>query len=506
MAQIAYEKTVVVKPQTVAVIGAGISGLTSAYELRRRLGPGARIVVVDGAEKIGGKLKTVLTERGPLEVGAEAYLAFRKDATDFFTKLGLGDQLVPPSTYPSQLYVGGKLRQLPRNTIMGIPASPEGLEDLLPAKTLETIANESNLELSAGIHWVPGDDMNVGQLVAARFGPDVVDRIVSPLLGGVYSSTAYDLGIRATIPQLANALDSMASAGEFVSLGGAVKRVLDGRKQAQQPRLGSEAVHPEGKEGKPIPERPVVFKTFRDGFEVLYSTLAEESGAELILGTVGTAIRRVDTGFELSLEATSASEKSHESLLADGVVVAAPAKSTAQLVAKLVPDAGEIIGGVDAASSAVVAMCFDSAEGLPEINGVLCEINSGLCAKAFTISSRKWPHISEGYPAVVRASFGRLDDDSAVHLSDEELVEHAKRDLAKATGFAVEPAETIVQRWWNGIPKFDVGHGQLMDFATADVATVPGFAVTGAWLSGPGIPECIANAREAAAKVAAEIN
>nr|WP_120492437.1 protoporphyrinogen oxidase [Corynebacterium lactis] len=488
----------VVTPQTVVVIGAGISGLTSAYELRRKLGRGARIVVIEKAPTIGGKLKTVSSDRGPLEVGAEAYLAFRKDATEFFSRLGLGEQLVAPSALPSQLYVDGSLRSLPRNTIMGVPSGPEGLESILSPETLDRIAMESDPSISAGIHWVPGDDANVGQLVEARYGSEVVDRIVSPLLGGVYSSTAYDLGLRATIPQLAAAFDQMASAGEFVSLGGAVKKVLDERKRFQQARLGSESVHSK-------PHRPVVFQTFRDGFEVLYRTLAEESGAEIRLNTSAVALARTDTGFAVSLESSSESEGGVETIDADGVVLAAPAHVTGPLLADVAADASEIIGGVDAASSAVVAMCFDTSEGLPEINGVLCEAGADLSAKAFTISSRKWPHIAQRYPAVVRASFGRFDDDSHVHRTDEDLLARARQDLARATGFTAEPVATMVQRWWRGIPRFDVGHGQLMEFAQANIADVRGLAASGAWLSGPGIPECISNARAAADKVAGEI-
>ena len=197
----------VAQPSTIAVIGGGISGLSAAYELRKKLGPAARIIVIESSAQVGGKLKTRTGTNGPLEAGAEAYLAFRHDATDFFKELGLADQLVAPSGLLSKLYIGGELKDLPRNTVTGIPGSSEGLGYLLSEATLAKIDAESNPELTPALHWVLGDDMNVGQLVAARLGEEVVDRIVSPLLGGVYSTTAYDLGLRATIPQLAAALD-----------------------------------------------------------------------------------------------------------------------------------------------------------------------------------------------------------------------------------------------------------------------------------------------------------
>lgn len=490
----------VAQPSTIAVIGGGISGLTAAYELRKKLGPAARIIVIESSAQVGGKLKTRPGANGPLEAGAEAYLAFRHDATEFFKELGLADQLVAPSGLPSKLYIGGELKDLPRNTVTGIPGSSEGLGYLLSEASLAKIDAESNPELTPALHWVLGDDMNVGQLVAARLGEEVVDRIVSPLLGGVYSTTAYDLGLRATIPQLAAALDEMASAGDHVSLTGAVQRVLEARKQAQQARLSSEAATDSTKT-----KRPVVFQTFRDGFEVLYNTLVDESAAELLLSTKATGLRQHDNGFEVTVELPSESGTSISTIDVDGVVVAAPSATTSELLSNLAPEAAELIGGVDTSNSAVVGMCFDSSEGLPEINGVLCEIGADLSAKAFTVSSRKWPHIGERYGAVVRASFGRFDDDSHVHRSDEDLIARAKADLAKATGFDAEPTAVFVQRWWAGIPRFDMGHGGLMDFARQDLAEVPKLAATGAWLSGPGIPECISNAKAAASKIAAEL-
>lgn len=487
---------VVAQPSTIAVIGGGISGLTAAYELRKKLGPAAQVIVIESSPQVGGKLKTRQGTHGPLEAGAEAYLAFRRDATDFFSELGLADQLVAPSGLPSKLYIGGELKDLPRNTVTGIPASSEGLEYLLSEETREKIDAESNPDLTPGLHWVLGDDMNVGQLVAARLGEEVVDRIVSPLLGGVYSTTAYDLGLRATIPQLATKLDEMASVGDHVSLTGAVQGVLDARRQAQQARLSSEATTDSIKA-----KRPVVFQTFRDGFEVLYNTLVDESRADILVSTKVTGLSQTEKGFEVAIE--SASESSTISV--DGVVLAAPSAPTSELLKDLAPEAAELIGGVDTSNSAVVGMCFDTSEGLPEINGVLCEIGADLSAKAFTVSSRKWPHIGERYGAVVRASFGRFDDDSHVHRTDEDLIARARADLAKATGFDAEPTNVFVQRWWAGIPRFGMGHEGLMDFARQDFNAIPQLAATGAWLSGPGIPECISNAKAAADKVVADL-
>lgn len=476
-------------PRTVAVVGAGLTGLVAARELRRGLGPGARIVVLDADDRIGGKLRTVESATGPLEVGAEAYLGFRRDATEFFTELGLGDELVEPSGLPSTIYSGGKTHAMPRTTVMGVPASSEGLSGLLSDETLERIDAEGDPERTAPLHWVQGDDVNLGQLVEARLGREVVDHLVSPLLGGVYSTLADDLGVRATIPQLAGALDALTAAGEPVSLTRAAGMVLAERRAAREARLASGAV------GAPI------FRTFRGGYELVYDRLLEESGAELHLRTEVTAVARGDMGYTVSVSGPGIDSPLH----ADAVLLAAPAPATGKLLANVAPEAAELIGGIDLASSAVVAMRFGTDEGLPANSGILVAADAGMDAKAFTFSSRKWPHLGDRGGAIVRASFGRFGDDSLVHLPDDELLAKARADLESCTGFAAEPEEVVVQRWWGGLPRYGVGHDQLMDFADADLAEVPRIAAAGAWHRGPGIPACIADAKAAAASILADL-
>ncbi len=488
---------------TVGVVGAGLTGLVSAYELRKRLGPNARIVLIDVADRIGGKLKTVASDEGPIEVGAEAFLAFRKDAVKFFTDIGLADQLVEPSSLPSMLYVGDSLHALPRNTVMGIPASPEGLGNLLDQQTLDQIAVEGDPEQIPPLQWIPGDDVLLGPLIEHRLGRQVVDRIVSPLLGGVYSTSADDLGLRATVPQLAHALDELATLGKPVSVTAAAAQVLEQRKQAAQARLASEDTQEssdessaDAKKEKPAP----IFLTFRDGYQVVYDRLLELAAPELVLNTEVTGMTQVgDDGnrrWQLAADAAAL-----DSVQFDAMVLASPAPATAKILENVSKDASSLISSVDLASSAVVAMRFDSDENLPNINGVLVAADADLDAKAFTLSSRKWPHLHERGGAIVRASFGRFGDDSLVKLDDEELVSKARADLETATGFNAAPVETYVQRWWGGLPRYNVGHADLMGFADQELAAFDTVAVAGAWHSSPGVPACIADAKVAVSKI-----
>jgi oxygen-dependent protoporphyrinogen oxidase len=468
-----------VEPTRYAIIGAGLAGLTSAYEIRKT-DPGAVIHVFEAEDRIGGKLFTVPFDSGPTDMGAEAYLALRSDATDFFTELGLADDLVSPSGLRSLVYSDGELRGLPAGGVMGIPASSDPVAHVVSAETAARIDAEATD--SPSIDWEVGGDVSVGKLVTERYGAEVTDRIVSALLGGVYSCAAEDLGVRATIPQLAEALDELAEAGEKVTLSAAV-RICEARRTPRDPGA------------TPTP----VFATFRHGYAQVYETLAEKSGADIHLDAFVSSVTRDLRGFHLKGPGVSTDAPY------DRLIVATPAPTTAPLLREVAPAASAALKSVQLASSAVVGMRFDSDEGLPENSGVLVAIDEpGVQAKAFTFSSRKWPHIGARGGALVRASFGRFGDDALVRAEEDLLVDAALDDLQTITGFdgrAAGLSEIYVQRWFGGLPRYDETHLATVATVRAAVAEVPGLEVTGAWAGGVGVPAVIDDARAAVARV-----
>lgn len=466
------------EPTRYAIIGAGLAGLTSAYEIRK-VDPKAVIHVFEAEDRIGGKLFTVPFDSGPTDMGAEAYLALRSDATDFFTELGLADDLVSPSGLRSLVYSDGELRGLPAGGVMGIPSSSGPVEHVVSAETAARIDAESD---APSIDWEVGGDVSVGKLVSERYGAEVTDRIVSALLGGVYSCAAEDLGVRATIPQLAEALDELAGTGQPVTLATAVK-ICEARRAPRDPGA------------TPTP----VFATFRHGYAQVYETLAEKSGADIHLDAFVSSVTRDLRGFHLKGPGVNPEEPY------DRLIVATPAPTTAPLLRDVAPAASAALKSVKLASSAVVGMKFDSDEGLPENSGVLVAIDEpGVQAKAFTFSSRKWPHIGERGGALVRASFGRFGDDALVHAEEDLLVDAALDDLRTITGFdgrAAGLSEIYVQRWFGGLPRYDETHLATVATVREAVAEVPGLEVTGAWAGGVGVPAVIDDARAAVARV-----
>ncbi|WP_318552794.1 protoporphyrinogen oxidase [Corynebacterium provencense] len=469
---------------TVAVVGGGVSGLTAARELRHRLGPEARIIVLEAYDRLGGKLKTVDFADGPVDMGAEAFLTRRTGLAELVHGLGLGGDLRVPSGLRSCFYVDGRLVPAPRRTVMGIPARGADVADVVGADAAAAVDAEATAE---PLPWTPGDDVNVGGLVRSRYGREIVEKLVSPMLGGVYSSSADALGLRATVPALAETFDDLAGRGEAVRLSDAVSHLLALREDAAR------AAADRGEAPTPV------FNSFARGYRELVRALAEDADADIRLNTQVESVSRWRGRFWL--------EPVGE---VDAVVVATPAPTASVLLGTVAPGAAELLSTVQLASSAVVGMRFDTDNGLPETTGVLLGTDfatrATVHAKAFTFSSRKWPHLAGRGGAFVRASFGTLADSSMVEADDRTLIGYAVEDLRTVSGFTASPVETFVQRWWGGLPCLGENHLDHMDRVRADLDGVSGIALAGAVMRGVGVPACADSGRDAARKIVADLS
>lgn len=478
----------------IAIIGAGLAGLTAAYELNDK---DAHVDVYEATDRVGGKLYTVAFEAGPTDMGAEAFMARRQDAVDFFTQLGLAGSLVEPSGLRSLVWVDGEARALPAGGVMGIPSSSAPVAHLVGAETAARIDAEGARE---GFAWEVGGDVNVGTLVRERYGDEVVDNVVSSLLGGVYSCTADDLGVRATIPQLAEELDRLAaaSADGTVRLSEAVANLERSRREM-----------PTG--------QGAVFKTFRDGYQELYETLAEQCGADIYIDTFisGVEFAGSPDAPKYRLKGAERDDDGNDKLY-DRVILAVPAPTAALLLHGVAPEAAAALKAVKLSNSAVVGMRFASdtspSGDLPRHSGVLVATGAtDVHAKAFTFSSRKWPHLAERGGALVRASFGRFGDTVALTTSEDDLVDWALDDLQTITGFDGRAAgleEIYVQRWLGGLPRFDEHHLATVARVRSlllDDPKASGVTVTGAWAGGVGVPAVIADARAVAVDAAKQL-
>ncbi|MFJ1764457.1 protoporphyrinogen oxidase [Amycolatopsis sp. NPDC088138] len=463
----------------VAVVGAGVSGLTAAYRLRRLLGNDVEIVVFEKTRTPGGKLRTAELAGVPYDVGAEAFLVRRPEMLGLVRELGL--DVVHPTGARAKIHAGGTVTGLPPGTVMGVPASAESVAGVLSEAGRRAVEAEASLpELR-----LPGGDVPLGPLLRERFGDELVDRLVDPLLGGVYAGGADGLGLRATMPGLAAAV--AAGAGSLTAAAA-----------SQLPASPSTAP---------------VFGTVPGGLGTVIDRLTELSGADLRAGLPVCDIEREGTGrWRLRIGAAPTAHAPAENTVdADAVVLAVPAPSARRLLADLVPAASAAFGEVELASMAVVALALPQGTELPAASGILIGQGerdaSGVpyASKAFTFSSRKWAHFGAG-PVLVRGSVGRFGELGALKADDVELVRLVRDDLARLTGITAEPVETLVTRWGGGLPQYGTGHLERVERIEKAIAEVPGLAVAGATLHGVGLPACVATAEAAALRVAAHLS
>jgi protoporphyrinogen/coproporphyrinogen III oxidase len=459
----------------VTVVGGGIAGLAAAFLLAER---GLDVTVLEGSPRLGGKLAVSEVAGLPVDAGAEALLARRPEGTDLIGAVGLSAGLVRPGPTSAGIWTRGEVRPLPRRQFMGVPAD---FGELAATGILSAAGLARAEQDLSGPAAEPADDVSVTSRVGGRFGAEVVDRLVEPLLGGVYAGRCEDLSFRATLPALAQA------ARDGGSLAEAAARLL-----------------PPGSADQP---RAPVFTTLAAGLGSLPSALAAASGATVRTSAMVRELARTPDGWRL----TVGSAHAPEAVLADAVVLSVPARPASRLLAQVPGGAAASaalgLAEIKYASMAIVTLAYpDSAfAAAPRGSGFLVPAVDGRAVKAVTFSTVKWPHLHTLSPGVqiVRCSVGRLGEEAILQRDDGELATLAAADLAAASGVAGSPVDVRVTRWGGGLPQYSVGHLDRIARIRAGVARLPGLAVCGAAFDGVGIPACIASARLAADQVTA---
>lgn len=459
----------------VVVVGAGIAGLSAAHALLRSA-PDLAVTVFEGSPRTGGKLRVGEVAGNPVDLGAEALLNRRAEATGLAQDVGLTDDLVYPGTASAGIWTRGDIRRLPP-TLMGIPADLEAAADggILTREEIGTAAAERGrpaVDLTA--------DVGIGTLVAERLGPAVRDRLVEPLLGGVYAGRADDISLHAAVPQVVDAVR------QHRSLLAAADATVAARSAAPQP---------------PAP----VFAGIHGGVGRLPIALTrsiERHGAVVRPNTMVRKMARHNDHWQLVVGPVPAAE----TVEADAVVLAVPAAPAARLLFHDVPAAAAELEGIDYASTAIITLAFDVPAKTATVrgSGFLVPPVDGRQIKAATYSSVKWPWQATG-PLLVRCSIGRYGEEWHLQRDDAELVDAALTDLRAATGVTAEVLDSHVQRWGGALPQYTVGHLDRVRRIRAAVANAHGLALCGAAYDGIGVPACIATGQQAAHEVLQQV-
>ncbi len=470
-------------PLTVAVIGGGISGLATALALAEQAqasGLSLRCTVLEASLAWGGKIVThkigdLITEAGP-----DSFLSNKPAGVQLVAKLGLTGDLINTNETGKKAFVysGGRLRELPEGLIAITPGqigpflksgllslggiARMGLDLLLPANRSEK-------------------DESLASFVRRRFGRQAFERMLEPLMAGIYAGDAEQMSVRATFPR-------------FVELEQAHGSVLRGM-------LAARSTRNEASRGA---ARRTMFVSLKHGLDTIVTALVRRLTAE------GVTLRSGVTAESLRVRSHQLGRWTYDVMLQDGsalsadsLVLATPAFVTADLLRPLTPIAAGMLDMIPYASTATIALAYPASVigGAVQGFGFVVPRIEQRDLLAATWTSLKWPHRAPEHQLLARCYVGGEGRESILELDDEALIRRVKAELREICGLEAEPTYVEVNRWMKAMPQYRLGHLERLEQAEVALSRYGGVVLAGSAYRGLGIPDCIREGTVAAEKV-----
>jgi oxygen-dependent protoporphyrinogen oxidase len=469
----------------VAIVGGGIAGLAAAYVLQenaRKAGASVGCTLIEASPRCGGKIQTHHVGPLTIEAGPDSFLSQKPAGVALCEELGLGDQLVNTRTTTDKAFVfsRGRLRALPEGLVVVVPTKlgPFLRSGLLSWPGMARMA----LDFVLPARRDAGDE-SLASFFGRRLGREACERLIEPLLAGIYAGEASELSIQATFPRF------QEIEREHGSL---LRGLLAGRRPAPG---GASARTP--------------FVTLRDGLGTLVDRLVEritKGGGTLITGrsAVWLGVRSGRPGawtYDLKLDDGAA-------LSADAVILAAPAFAVADLVRTLSPIAAELLAGIRYATTATVSLAYRAADVGAGVRGygfVVPRVERRTLVAA-TWSSIKWPDRAPADTVLARCYLGGVGRDDVLSTSDRAIVGRVRDDLRIIAGITAEPTYAEINRWDRAMPQYAVGHLSRLAQIEDALHRYPGVLLAGAAYRGVGVPDCIRDGASAAERALAVLS
>ena len=460
----------------IAILGAGTSGLAAAYRLNQ-LAPQAKLRVFDRRNRTGGVLETLQKDGFQIEQSADNFITTVPWGLDLCKELGLGDELVQTNPRVRRTYVvrKDKLHLLPDGFLMMAPTK------LMPMATTPILSPLGKLR--AGLELlIPSRKDDIDESMAAfvrrRLGREIFERLVEPLVSGVYAADMEKLSVLATLPRFRE------MERQYGSLIWAMQRQLKANK----------AAHLSEQSGA----RYSMFVTLRNGLSMIGDTIAQRLPADSL--QLGTEVMQIDK----TPEGHWAVRTKNETLLFDAVIAATSATDASKLLRDSMPVLAEKLGKIDHEGTAIATFAFDSAQIKQEFRGmgfVVPKIEqSPILAGSF--SSVKYEHRAPRDKFLIRVFAGGARAPELAVMPEEQLAPLLLKELRKIISIEGEPLFTTVAHWANTMPQYNVGHRERIQEIESLVSEETSLALAGNAFQGVGIPNCIHTGFAAAEKIA----
>lgn len=461
-------------PHTI-IIGAGITGLSAAWYLikmaKDRQVP-LTVTILEERERVGGKISSELVgdddKKVVIEGAADSFLTQKPWARELIEELGIADQLVPIErpAHPTYTLIDGKLREMPRELMMMVPMNWKTFLQTPIFTPWGKLRFMADLVIPKRDH---SSDESLGGFVRRRFGAEAVDRMAEPLMSGIYNADPYQQSINATFPQYTT------TEREY---GSVIRGTLIGR--TSTPTRSS----------APLPP----FLTLRDGMATLTDTLAQRLADQIRTQCAVSTIEHAEHGYIVRL--------AHgETLVADSVIVTTPAYTAAAMLKNIAPLAQSDLHSIEYLSTGTMALAYHATDVALPIDGygVVIPRSEQRELNAITIVNRKFTHRAPKDTILIRAFFGGAKNPDAIAFNDVQLLSMAKKELQAILGIAATPKFVRIQRMHRGSPQYSVGHLDRVSRIEHDLPA--NIFVTGSAYRGIGIPDCIKQGKETAARI-----
>jgi oxygen-dependent protoporphyrinogen oxidase len=456
----------------VVVIGGGLSGLATAHAVIReanREGRSLRLTLLEASARLGGNIHTERRDGFVIESGPDAFVVTRPQALHLCEELGLGARLIETLPENRRVYVlrRGKLVSMPDGLVLGIPSR---IRPFLRSPLLSMSGKLRALREVVERSVDAGGDISVGEFLERRFGREMVDVVLEPLLGGIYAGDAYRLSLRSTFP------DWFKERGRGASL------------------LSAARAEQKGKARQAAPRSP--FRSLDSGMGELIDALARSIGGGVVrLETAVKAIAREGRNYRVIL--------ADGELEADQVVVALPSRIAAQLLATCDAELARDLGLIEYVSTATVCFAYQRSQIVHPLDavGFLVPKSEGRRITGGTFISSKWPARAPSDCALLRAFVGGAHDETTPVLEDAELIALVRGELEGLLGIRGAPRFAKVFRYPKASPQPHVGHADRVARIRARLETLPGLHVIGNAYDGVGIPDCVRLAEQTAAQI-----
>lgn len=527
----------------VTIVGGGLTGLTAAYYLGHAK-PDWNITLYEQAPRFGGKIQTQRVDDFVVELGPDSYLGRKTEMTDLIYDLGLGDTLVSNETGQAFVYDKGSIHPIPGGSIMGIPT------EMMPFVKATLISWPGKLRAGLDYFKKPyqldkNGDVSIGHFFKYHLGQEMMDKLIEPLLAGIYGGDIYKISLLSTFPHFiqveqkyGNMVKGMMAAKMGHSKAGVTKAAKGAVAEGDVPRAGkgtmtdrqfesheskSTKAQADMASRKGTAAQSGMFRQLTGGLESVITAIVEAMPSNVSLHTSALVsdIRYTDGQYVLDIvkqdfedcncngqlishecsdvESSLVKETTGNSVTAhtDQVIICTPPATYNQWFKD---DEGfDFLRSMEQSSCAIAIMAFDKAtfNGDLKGSGLLITRNTDTPLTACTILNQKWPQTTPDDKIVLRVFIGKPGNDVVEHLNDEELSELAVKEIQRIMSFSTRPEWVRINRLIHCMPQYNVGHRAGIKAVREHVAKhYPNLHLIGTPFDGIGIPDGVKQAKE----------